>query len=143
MDARNVQYVILLQRHVWTRPVQNAFDVHRNHLFRQILTLTVEYSPRKERIAKQTVGLLHQLAHRIQRTAQLVNARMIKGTAHFQTVGETVQNGIHGHHIAVHGLERREVQLIHRRHRILPAVLTLHAHRLLIGIGHKSARIIQ
>ena len=101
VDARDIQNVILLQGNVGRRTVQNTLNVNWQYLFRQILPFAIQHRTSCKGIPQQTVGLLHQLAYRVQRTAQLEYSRVIHSPLHFQTVVEAIQNRIHRNHVTV------------------------------------------
>ena len=101
VDARDIQNVILLQGHVGRRTVQDSLNVNRQHLLRQVFPFTIQHRTPRKSFAQQPVGLLHQLAYRVQRTAQLEYSRVIHSPFHLQTVVEAVQNRIHRNHVTV------------------------------------------
>ena len=143
VDAGDVEYVVFLQRDVGLAAVYDGADVYLLHFAGLVLTLAVQYGTAGKGVCHQSVGFLYQFAYGVQLAAQLVDARTVYGAAHFQLVGEAVQNGFGGDYVAVVQLAYAVVGVIHGVYLIFLTVLAHDAQALGIGVAGKSAGIFQ
>ena len=143
MDAGHVEYVVFLERYIGDGTGHQCLDINLQDFAGLVGTFAVEDGTTGKGFVQQTVGFGDQFAHGIQAAAQFVDARTGHGTADFQLVFETVQNGFGGNHVAVLQGKDTEIGVLHGLYLIFLTVLAHDAQGLGVGVAAEAAGVFQ
>ena len=137
------EHVVLAQRDVGHRTVEDALQVDTQHFQRAVGLHAVHHGAVQEGFLGHALSGLDERAHGSDFAAQLVETLVEHGTLHLDGVLVAVQDAVDAHRVAVGHVEGRHVELAHVEHRVLAARLSDHAHRLRVGIARESAGVFQ
>ena len=90
-----------MQDDVFVRTGKQGAEIYRNVPIVEILLLPEQYGTAEERILGHAPGRLDELAHGRYVPAEFIHPGTEHIARHLHPVGEPVQVGTHGHHIAV------------------------------------------
>ena len=86
MNAWDIQQVVVSQFHISRRTFHDTFNIDRQYLACQVLSLSVEHRTVCKRVSQQSVGLSKEFLHSIYPVAEFIYSRSIYGAHNLQTV---------------------------------------------------------
>ena len=143
VDAGHVEHIVLLEGYIGNGTGHQGLDINLQDFTGLVGAFPVEDGTTGKGFVQQTVGLGYQFAHGIQAAAQFVDARTGHGTADFQLVFETVQNGVGGNHVTVLQGKDAEIGILHGLYLVFLSVLADDAQGLGVGVAAESAGVFQ